>query len=45
MTKHFANDFHEGRMPYDDDKILYFEFDQVKQKKHIIKNEKLKKND
>ena len=22
MTKHFANDFHEGRMPYDDDKIL-----------------------
>lgn len=26
---------------YDDDKILYFEFDQVKQKKHIIKNEKL----
>jgi len=22
MTKHFANDFHEGRMPYDDDEIL-----------------------
>ena len=22
MTKHFANDFHEGRMPYDDEKII-----------------------